>query len=132
MELYVEILICLPSHFSSMLGRRLIAIFMLLLSALPSAEVGAVNGLDVPWHPTPRMDGLIGDGEYPPPVLSLIWNNTIFCKLYLCQDTSFLYLAVAITDSNNSAGDGITICIGTEPPSPERTPRVDDYQIMVT
>jgi len=132
MESYVEILICLPARFSSMLGRRPIAISLLLLSALPFVEAGAIGGLDVPWHPTPRVDGIVGDGEYPPTALSLIWNGTIRCRLYLCQDTRYLYVAAAIIDSNYSAGDGIAICIGAEPPSTERTPRVDDYQITVS
>ena len=110
-----------------MLGRRPIAISLLLLSALPLAGVvRAIEVLDVPWRPTPGMDGIIGDAEYPAP--SPVSN----CSLYLCQDTNYLYVAVSIPDPTYNASDGITICIGTEPPSPERTPRVDDYRMTLS
>jgi len=110
-----------------MSGRRPIAISLLLLSALPLAgAVWAIDALDVPWHRTPRVNGVIGDGEYP--AHSLVSS----CRLYLCQNTSFLFIAVAVPDSTYSANDGVTICIGSVPPSPIRTARVDDYKIIVS
>jgi len=109
-----------------MLRRRLIAIFMLLLSTLPFVEVRAIEALDVPWHPTPSINGAIGDNEY---TTFLLVSN---CRLYLSQNTSFLFIAVAIPDSTYSANDDVTICIGSEPPSPNRTSRMDDYQVMVS
>jgi len=108
--------------------RRGLFIICILLSMLPFTRAQGIDGLDVPWHPTPRIDGIIGDGEYPPPALSLASN----CRLYLCQNESFLFIAVAIPDSTYSVDDGVTICIGSEPPSLDRTPRADDYQVIVS
>jgi len=109
-----------------MLGRRPIAISLLLLSAMPFVRVGAIDGLDVLWHTAPKVDGVIGDGEYPAP------TSVSNCRLYLSQNTSFLFIAVSIPDTTSSADDGVTIWIGSEPPSPERMPRMDDYAIIVS
>jgi hypothetical protein len=112
--------------------RKKLLIFCMLLSTVSLARAIPSNDLDVPWYSSPKVDGAIGQNEYPPWVLSLPWGEATSCKFYLCQNSGYVFIAVTVPDSTYSANDSITICIGKEPPSPGRMPRIDDYELKMT
>ena len=111
--------------------RRRILIALILLSALPLARAWGADEKNVPWYQNPSVDGSIGGSEYPPPAITLP-TAAGSCQIYMCQNSSALFIAAAIPDSTYSVDDNVLVCVGSEPPSPDRTPRMDDYQIMVS
>lgn len=104
-----------------------------LITLMPFGVVRASDEIDVQWYRTPTIDGRIGQNEYPPPAVSIPWNGAESCKVYVCQNASFLFIAVEVPDeTNNNQNDRIKIWLGKEPPSPERSFRTDDYYIIAT
>jgi hypothetical protein len=109
-----------------------VILIYIILSLLPLTIAQVSDEVDVPWYPTPKIDGRIEPNEYPPPAVNITWSGTTSCKLYFCQNSSYLFIAIDIPDDTNQSNDKITIWLGIEPPSPERAPRLDDYKIVVT
>ncbi|MBO3804107.1 MAG: hypothetical protein JTT11_09640, partial [Candidatus Brockarchaeota archaeon] len=116
----------------AMLRRKLGAADFVLLGLVSIAVARAGGEIDVQWYPTPKVDGSIGENEYPPPAASIQWSEASSCKVYVCQNASFLFIAVDVPDETSNANDRMRIWLGREPPSPERPFRTDDYCIIAT